>query len=85
MNRHVNNVNYIEWGLESIPDRILRENRLSRFEIAFKAESNYGDRIESSSKSVQDGKNHCFLHMLRRESDRKELARMRSIWVPSTK
>ena len=34
MNQHVNNVNYIEWGLESVPEDINRTHILSSIEIS---------------------------------------------------
>jgi len=85
MNQHVNNVNYIEWGLESIPEEINRTHALASVEISFKAESNYGDRVKSVSGGENEAEQLIVLHHLNRESDNKELARMKSIWRPVKK
>jgi medium-chain acyl-[acyl-carrier-protein] hydrolase len=83
VNRHVNNVNYIEWALETIPEEIWQTCFLSDLEIGFRAESNFGDRIISYSESQDEGKNKIVIHQLYREEDKRELARLRTLWVPA--
>ncbi|MBD3223700.1 MAG: acyl-[acyl-carrier-protein] thioesterase [Caldithrix sp.] len=80
MNRHVNNVKYIEWGLESIPQSIWRNHRLSDLQISFKAESNYGERILSKSGILSGENSNQFGHKLHNAESGKELARMVSEW-----
>ncbi len=81
MNQHVNNVNYIEWGLESVPEEIRTRFQLRHFEISFKAESRFGDRIQAGSRQQNDHDTVCFHHALYREADGKTLARMKSSWM----
>lgn len=52
MNGHVNNVTYIAWALETVPDDVYRDRRLAEIEIDFKAECNYGDVVESVAQQV---------------------------------
>jgi acyl-ACP thioesterase len=76
MNNHVNNVNYIEWGLESVPENLVVSHRLKSMEISFKAESRFGERIRSVSERFEKSDEVVFHHQLVREADSKELARM---------
>jgi acyl-ACP thioesterase len=82
VNRHVNNVNYIEWGLETIPEEIWQTYLLSDMQITFRAESNYGDRIISQSESQNEDNNKVYIHQLVREENQRELARLRTLWIP---
>ena len=77
INQHVNNVNYIEWAVESVPEEIYNQKTLTGLEINFRAESKYGDRVIAQS-NVQDG---ICLHKLSRSGDDRELAIVRTIWA----
>ena len=76
INQHVNNVNYIEWAIESTPIDIYRKKNLTELEISFRAESKYGDRIIAQSEVHED---NC-LYKLTRLSDGRELAVVRTRW-----
>ncbi|MGD9899935.1 MAG: acyl-[acyl-carrier-protein] thioesterase [Calditrichaceae bacterium] len=78
MNQHVNNVNYIEWGLESVPTEFRDEHHLAGMEVSFRAESVYGDRVISRSE-IRD--ENTLIHRLIREGDERELAQMRTKWI----
>ena len=45
LNGHVNSIKYIEHILDLFPLQMFREKRLRRFEMAYVAESYYGDRL----------------------------------------
>ncbi len=81
VNQHVYSVNYLEWALESMPESWLNSQRLSAFEINFRAESNFGDKVDVSSQEVETVGSKMALHVLHRQSDGRELARLRSFWV----
>lgn len=51
-NNHVNNVKYLEWIVESIPDEINEKYILNEFEILYKKEIKYPDSIFSGSKEI---------------------------------
>jgi acyl-ACP thioesterase len=76
INQHVNNVNYIEWAVESVPGEIYNSKVLKELEINFRAESTYGDRIIAQSQVQNDT---CF-HKLTRSDDNRELAIVRTRW-----
>ncbi|HLP48920.1 MAG TPA: acyl-ACP thioesterase domain-containing protein, partial [Candidatus Kapabacteria bacterium] len=42
---HVNNAKYMQWLLDSYPEKILRQNEIATFEINFAAEAKMGDEV----------------------------------------
>ena len=81
-NHHVNNVRYLDWILESIPEDVRTGMRLADIEMLFRAESFRNDRIgvRTMPEEEQDGPAHGFVHSLVREADGRELVRARSVW-----
>ena len=84
-NQHVNNVRYMDWILESVPDAI-RSGRLAELELAFRAEAYKGDMVavrtmpdDLGEGATSFGKVLC--HSLVRQSDNKELVRAKSVWA----
>ncbi|HEM48580.1 MAG TPA: hypothetical protein ENO27_00075 [Caldithrix sp.] len=82
LNQHVNSVNYIEWALESVSEEIMKGFILSDVEVTYRAESNYGDLIQSQCQVESDSVGSKIIHRLQRESNEKELARLVSTWKP---
>lgn len=80
INQHVNNVNYIEWAIESLPLEIRKIYQLSGFEISFRAESKYGDVIVAETEEIDQNNQKIFVHKLVEQSSQKELAIARSYW-----
>jgi len=83
VNNHVNNVKYIEWALEAVPDIIYDHYRTTGLDIQFQAEGHYGeDVISGCLKSEEDGNKErpVYQHVLKQESDQKTLAIARSTW-----
>jgi acyl-ACP thioesterase len=80
INRHVNNTVYAGWALETIPEKVDNRFRLASIEIGFRAEALYGDTIVARSAKA-DGE--CsFIHSIENGSDFRELARLRTRWIP---
>lgn len=83
-NRHVNNVRYLDWALEGVPDETQETCRPVWLDMHFRAETVYGDTVEA----------HClpapaaapapgaarFVHILTRRSDGREVARGLTGW-----
>ena len=78
VNRHVNNVCYLDWALEAVPTTFREANRLTEIDLAFKAESVFGDTILST---VGHGEHGTLEHQLARESDGRVLAWVRTWWT----
>jgi acyl-ACP thioesterase len=80
INRHVNNTVYAGWALETVPDKVDNTCRLASIEIGFRAEALYGDTIVARSAKAED--EYCYIHSIENGSDNRELARLRTRWVP---
>jgi medium-chain acyl-[acyl-carrier-protein] hydrolase len=76
VNRHVNNVNYIEWAVETVPPGA---GTLIDLQVEFLAESLSGDEVISRCA----GEGQIYQHELVRSSDRKTLALVRTEWQGS--
>lgn len=80
LNRHVNNVRYMEWGLESVPETVFDTQQLRELDIVFKAECFFGDVVRAFSRPVSSTEGTSFEHLLRRSSDSRTVCLMRSRW-----
>lgn len=72
LNKHVNNVRYIEWALSCLPEN----SEVREIDIKFMAESVWGDTDIAEIQSNNDG---SFYHQIRRVSDDKILAKALSM------
>ena len=84
-NRHVNNVRYMEWVAESVPEPVRRGGELADLELMYKAESVHGDTVSVRTAPApgtgdEPEGTRGFYHSLVRENDGKELVRARSVW-----
>ena len=78
-NRHVNNVVYVHWALEGMPEDVLRTRRPAEVEVVYKAEAFYGEEVVAGVQ-VPYGPDGAFVHDIIRKSDGVELARLRTSW-----
>lgn len=79
MNRHVNNVNYVAWAIETVPDQIWDNFWVSEMEVVFKKPAFFQDSIlVKTSEIVHDPKPE-FLHEIQREST--DLATVKTVWT----
>ncbi len=82
INRHVNNVNYIEWAVESVPEALWTTHRMDEFEIEYHAAGVSGDQVRVQCQVDEAEDRIRCLHCLEREAAGTERARARSNWVP---
>ncbi len=81
INRHVNNVVYAEWALETVPAEIAESCCPAEIEIGFRAEALYGDTVISrTGRAETSNDGFCFVHQLLDERDGRELTRLRTRW-----
>ena len=80
LNRHVNNVVYLNWALEPVPLDVWKARTLREVDLSFKAEVRYGETVsvEAESRETADGLE--VLHRVLRKVDGAELAVARSRW-----
>lgn len=74
-NRHVNNVHYTEWMLETLPETLFFNGTPTAFDIEYKQAAKLGDTVISRTYQGPEG----FLHTITR-SDGTLLARALSRW-----
>ncbi len=78
-NRHVNNVVYVHWAIEGMPEDFLRGKRPAEVEIVYKGEVLFGDEVVTKVQLPDAGGTSC-LHQIVRKADGAELARLRTSW-----
>ncbi|MBA0798852.1 hypothetical protein Gohar_009406 [Gossypium harknessii] len=54
MNHHVNNVKYVRWMLETIPDKFLESHQLSGIVLEYRRECGSSDRVQSLCQPDED-------------------------------
>jgi len=77
-NQHVNNLRYLQWTLNSIPDEITDNYFLHSIDGRFVSEANYGDTIVSLTKSKE--KPNEFIHTIKTKDDNRVCAIANTIW-----
>ena len=75
-NQHVNSTVYPRWTLDCVPDVLRREWLPSELDIAYLAETQYGDDIQARTQVGEDRT----LHGLTRLADGTELLRQATRW-----
>ena len=80
INRHVNNVNYLEWALETVPEAILTTSSLRELNLSFMGEAHFGDTVVSQAQSV-NSTGVAFIHHLFCKDSGESLCRARSDWT----
>lgn len=77
MNRHVNNVRYIEWALEAVPAEWVSNKFPVYLDIVFRSETFYGQTVCSAVEKSQDSR---IFHLITNHD--KEVIRAVSEWEP---
>ena len=81
INHHVNNIYYVEWAIESLPMDFVQNCRIARIEVAYRGQAVYGDEILSQAQMIGEGNESVVIHRIVRESDGRELARLKTHWT----
>jgi len=78
-NGHVNNVRYVEWALESLPEDFARSRTISRIKIHYKKELRESDEAALLTVPTQNGDCVVSDHSIR--SGDQEFCRLRLEWT----
>lgn len=78
-NGHVNNVNYVEWAIESVPLEVVKNFNIERIKIIFEKESIYGDEVNVSATLIKEGDNITSIHTIKNQEE-KELTKLEILW-----
>ena len=76
-NKHVNNIRYLQWVTESIPEEVTDNYYLHSIDGRFIAEAQLGDTIKSFIK--KDIESNSFIHTIKTQDD-KVCATARTVW-----
>ena len=77
-NKHVNNIRYLQWLMESIPEDIIDNYYLYSIDGRFITEAQYGDVIVSLTK--RDSEVNSFMHTIRVKGEDKVCATGKTVW-----
>lgn len=78
MNKHVNNIRYLQWVMESIPEKIIDNYYLDSIDGRFVSEAQYNDVIVSLTK-IGDEEN-SFIHAIKVRGTNKVCATAKTCW-----
>lgn len=53
-NKHVNNVKYVDWSIETIPLEIVLNKTLSRLKVEYKKETAYGETVKVRTQIIKE-------------------------------
>ena len=77
-NKHVNNIRYLQWLTESLPEEIQNNYYLHSIDGRFVSEAHYGDVIVSLTK--QDADENAFIHTIYVKGTDKVCATGKTVW-----
>lgn len=84
MIKHVNNIRYLQWAIESIPDHIIDQYYLHSIDGRFISEAHYGQTVISITKDdPNNSKDKSFIHSIKIEGTNKVCAEAKTIWKKS--
>lgn len=78
-NRHVNNVKYVDWVIETIPLNIVLSCSLKNLNITYKKEAVYGETIKVCTEIKQEDNKYIALHEISNNEDKK-LCIIQTVW-----
>lgn len=81
VNFHVNNVVYVQWALETIPEDTWTGHRLTELEVNYRAEIRASDTVRVSTQAQDHPDRREYRHQVATAAGA-EAARMRSTWRP---
>lgn len=80
-NRHVNNVKYVEWSLETMPDDIIKNYIVKNIKTLYKEQGKYGSsiQVETELKNIEGTNSVLGLHKVI-NNNKRILCLLESIW-----
>jgi acyl-ACP thioesterase len=77
--RHVNNVKYVEWCIETMPIEFIKKHQLYEIDINYKRESSLGEKLKVKT-CADAGRKKTYFHSITNEDETKDIVRMKSVW-----
>lgn len=84
MNQHVNNIRYMSWMLEGIPEDVKSAYEVSKITLEYRQEASPGQPIESLAEAEESESSSVrqFIHFIKTSEVGKEINRGRTVWRP---
>ncbi|MDS0527906.1 thioesterase [Clostridium sp. SHJSY1] len=79
-NGHVNNVNYLEWAIESVPIEVIKEYQIKRLKIVFEKETIYGETINVSATIIKEASGRLITVHIIKNKEGKEVTKLEATW-----
>ena len=83
-NKHVNNVKYISWSLEAIPDEILENCTLRELKVNYEKETAYGEDVRVRSE-VKEEETQYIIRSIVVNSSEEKLTLLHTVWDKEAK
>lgn len=77
-NKHVNNVKYVAWSLETVPLEVVVNNTLVNVKVTYEKETTYGEEIKAIT-SIDKGESIICNHKIQ-DKEGKTLALVKTTW-----
>jgi len=81
LNRHVNNVRYLEWAVETLPTEVLDDYRCRALALQFEAEATLGTPVRATARLRNDGGSLRVQHRLAHAESDETLALAATTWL----
>ncbi len=81
LNRHVNNVRYLEWALETLPAEVLDRRLCTGVAFQFEAEATLGNRVRATAQLDEREDALRVRHRVAEEDSGRTLARAKTTWA----
>jgi len=78
-NRHVNNVKYMDWALETVPVDIVLKYTLKNIKVIYEKETTYGEVIKASTQIIYEDDKVVCLHKIE-DKDGNRLTLAKTTW-----
>ena len=81
-NNHVNNLRYLQWAMETLPEHYFEEKQLSVVNARYSKEAYYGQSIEAVASAEDD--NECLYHRIQNAATGELFAATHTAWRQRT-
>ena len=79
-NGHVNNVNYVEWAIESVPLHVAKNFTIGRVKVVFERETKYGESIRVSCSTIEEEESKLITSHIIKNSEGVEVTKLELEW-----
>jgi acyl-ACP thioesterase len=79
LNRHVNNVCYVQWAIDTLPIELLKKSNLHELCVSYTGEAKYGDTVVASAEQLTASP-YSFRHEIANKSTGQTFALLKTIW-----